>query len=520
MKNYIKIVLLALLSFGLNSCKKTSSTIIRYTVPEYWDYQPTWSHDGEKIVFASTRNSHPTQNLFRINVDGSDAQQLTFNQKGWGNSFPSCSPDGTKIAFISDQGDGIRSLFIMSTDGSDIQMLSQEEDVLSTQVVFSPDSEHIYAEVQNENGSDIYSFHVGTGKKSRVTFFDWGVANPSLHPNGKQLAFNSGRYGNPEIEVLNLETGMVERITESWSDDGAPVWSADGKHIYFYSNKDEPKYEIYSIEVTTKKWKRITDSPNWDLEARVSPNGRHLTFHSSRIGRNSIVVTDLEGNNRKTLTNLEVTPFIDLIEEDGLKSAIAAYPNDVLDSLATQYVFEEELLGLADELIKTNRNAEAKEVLDYIGKDVNTEHFPDMTAEYYQKLNLEAPLSQSQFFRLVLDKGVEKGRTVFNELREKYKDWIFLNDYEMLMFAYWYHFQGRYESSIDLLHMNLELYPRSHQTYHDLGQSYEANGELETAFEYYKKASELDTISWYGTHSKSKMEELGGRVGYTTEPTK
>lgn len=518
MKNYIYIILLGTLAFGWNSCKETSNTLTKYTVPEYWDYQPSWSHDGKKIVFASTRNSHPTQNLFRMNADGSDIQQLTFLKEGWGNSFPVCSPDGTKIAFISDHGDGIRSLFMMNSDGSDIRMLSQEEDVLSTQVVFSLDSQLIYAEVQNENGSDIYNFHVKTGEKSQVTYFDWGVGNPSLHPNGKLLAFNSGRYGNPEIEVLNLETGTLERITESWSDDGAPVWSADGKHIYFYSNKDEPKYEIYRIEVATKKWQRITDSPNWDLEARVSPDGKYLTFHSSRIGRNSIVVTDSEGNNRQTLSNLEVTPFVDLIKEDGLETAIAMYPKAILDSLNTHYVLEEELIGLADELIKTKKNTEAKEVLDYIRNHVVTENFPDMTIEQYQKLNVEAPLSQSQFFQLVLDEGVEKGRTVFDELRENYKNRIFFNDYEMLMLAYWYHFLGNYKSSIDLLHMNLELYPQSYQTYHDLGQSHEANGELEIAFEYYKKASELDTISWYGTHARSKVEELGARVEDKSEP--
>lgn len=504
-----------MLLFALNLCKKTSNTLTEYTIPEYWDYQPTWSHDGKKIVFASTRNSHPTQNLFSMSLDGSDMQQLTYTKEGWGNSFPVCSPDGIKIAFISDQDDGIRSLFIMNTDGSDIRMLSNEEDVLATQVVFSPDGELIYAEVKNESGSDIYSFHVAAAEKSQVTFFDWGVGNPSLHPNGKLLAFNSGRYGNPEIEVLNLETDTLERITESWSDDGAPIWSADGKHIYFYSNRDEPKYEIYCVEVATKKWKRITDSPNWDLEARVSPDGKYLTFHSSRIGRNSIVVTDQEGKNRKTLTNLEVTPFVNLTEEEGLEKAIATYPKDILDSLNTQYVFEEELLGLADELIKANRNTEAKGVLDYIRRHVDTEHFPDMTIEHYQKLNVEAPLSQSQFFQLILDEGVEKGRTVFDELKEKHKDWTFFHDYEMLMLAYWYHFQGDYKSSIDLLHMNLELYPQSYQTYHDLGQSHEAQGKPETAFNYYKKATELDTISWYGAHAKSKMEELWNEIGHS-----
>ncbi len=515
MKNCIKIAFLAMLLFELNSCKKTSNVITEYTIPEYWDYQPTWSHDGKKIVFASTRNSHPTQNLFSMNSDGSDIRQLTFNQEGWGNSFPVCSPNGTKIAFISDQEDGIRSLFRMNADGSDIRMLSQKEDVLATQVAFSGNGELVYAEVKNESGSDIYSFHIETGEKSQVTFFDWGVGNPSAHPQGKLLAFNSRRYGNPEIEVLNLETDALERITKSWSDDGAPVWSADGKHIYFYSNRDEPKYEIYCVDVATKKWKRITNSPNWDLEARVSPDGKHLTFHSSRTGRYSIVVTDLDGKNRKTLTNLKVTPFVDLIKEDGLETAIAMYPKDVLDSLNTHYVLEEELIGLADELIKTKKNTEAKEVLDYIRNHVVTENFPDMTIEYYQKLNVEAPLSQSQFFRLVLDEGVEKGRTVFDELREKYKDRVFYNDYEMLMLAYWYHFLGNYKSSIDLLHMNLELYPQSYQTYHDLGQSHEAQGEPETAFNYYKKASELDTISWYGTHAKSKMKELRDEIGHS-----
>jgi|GEM_PF-3466817 len=504
------IVICVILLLAALSCERKSKEEIlgpQYTTPEYFDFGPTWTADGGQLVFSSTRNHHPTLNLFVMNKDGSDPKRLTFESEGYGSGFPDCSPDGKRMAFLSDRETGFRSLYIMDVDGSHAYRLSGERDTLHTNIDFSRDGKLVYAQVSNAQGSDIYAYDISTKEKHRITEFDWGVGNPNVSPDGNRLAVTTGRWGNPEIEIYDLRTKKLERLTESWSDEGAPIWSNDGNYVYMYSNIDEPMYETYRVHVPTKTWERISDSPNWDLEARISPRGE-LAFHSTQNGRNSITVTDSLGNQRTILTNKTTTPFVSIIEKEDLTTALAHYPKEILDSLHTTYILHEEMLGLAARLIRQNKREKAMGVLDYIVDNIRSV-WPDMTARYYQKLGVPSPMTQGAFFRYVQENGVEAGKRVFEETVREFPGRRFLHWYEMLMFAYSYHYAKDYSASIALLKMNLELYPGSFQTLHDLGQSFEALGDRPTAVDYYKRTVAQDsTTSWYGQNAQKRIAIL------------
>ncbi len=504
------VITFALFTIFIFSCKEKKSESIEeleYFTGEYFDFSPTWSADGRQLIFASSRDHHPTLNLYIMNKDGSEQQRLTFEQEGYGSGFPQCSPVEDKIAFLSDRDDGFRALYIMDSDGSNINRLSSISDTLHSNIDFSPDGKFVYAEVSNEEGSNIYAFDIQTREKHQITDFDWGVGNPSVSPSGNYLAVTTGRWGNPEIEIFNMQTQEITRLTKSWADEGTPRWSIDGNHIYFYSNIDDPLYEIYRVNLETKTWERITDSPNWDLDARVSPQG-NLAFHSTQNGRNSITITDSLGNYRIGLTNKNTTPFIEIIEQENLETAISHYPKKILDSLNTTYVLHEEMLGLADRLIKQNEREKAISVLNYIVKNIRSV-WPDMTASYYGRLGVKAPMPQGVFFRYIQEKGIAEGKKKFDEMTRDFPDRRLYNWYEMILLAYWYHYHQDYNTSIGLLKMILQLYPNSFQTLHDLGQSFEARGDTEEALGYYQRAVEHDsTNSWYAQNALKKIEIL------------
>ena len=211
-KNPIILSLLVLLNCQI---KKPASD--QWLVPVYWDFMPSWSPDGQKIVFASTRASHPTQNIFVINLDGTGLKQLTFSDSGYGNNFPAYSPDGNRIAYISDRGDSVRSVFIMQADGSGQKQLTDDQYQVGNQPVFSPDGNIIYFELKEASNSDIWSISPETGMMTRVTQFEWNASDPGISPDGKWLAFTTRRFGNNEVEMINLETGVLDRLTNYWS---------------------------------------------------------------------------------------------------------------------------------------------------------------------------------------------------------------------------------------------------------------------------------------------------------------
>ncbi|HMX95546.1 MAG TPA: hypothetical protein PKC50_09905, partial [Elusimicrobiota bacterium] len=80
----------------------------------YENRYPSWSPDGQKIVFGSDRTGN--NELFVMNADGTGAVQMTSNP-GAINSDPAWSSDGSKILFASTR-DGNAEIYVMDRDGS------------------------------------------------------------------------------------------------------------------------------------------------------------------------------------------------------------------------------------------------------------------------------------------------------------------------------------------------------------------------------------------------------------------
>lgn len=87
-------------------------------------YDPAWSPTGVWIAFVSTDSGG--DEIYRVNPDGSVTQRLTFNTWEW-DKHPSWSPDGERIVFYSNRDSGRRQLWVMNSDGSGQMNLSNNE---------------------------------------------------------------------------------------------------------------------------------------------------------------------------------------------------------------------------------------------------------------------------------------------------------------------------------------------------------------------------------------------------------
>lgn len=85
-------------------------------------YDPEWSPDGKRIAFACPNSDGHYMSICVINADGSNFNRLT-PEDDKSDLFPTWSPDGTKIAFQSNP-DGQNNIYIMNIDGSDLQQVT------------------------------------------------------------------------------------------------------------------------------------------------------------------------------------------------------------------------------------------------------------------------------------------------------------------------------------------------------------------------------------------------------------
>lgn len=173
--------------------------------------------------------------LFRIRADGTDDRRLTIHLFA-DERDPDWAPDGSKIAFVSNQF-GSLDLIIMNSDGTDQRRLIVNAFRREIDPDWSPDGTKIAFAWDIYGGQfDIWVADLRTGIAHRITNDFSDDRHPSWSPDGHHIAYTCDHAGQNEICVVDLDTLDVHRLTQRVStDDRQPAWSPDGARILFTS---------------------------------------------------------------------------------------------------------------------------------------------------------------------------------------------------------------------------------------------------------------------------------------------
>ena len=192
---------------------------------------------------------------------------------------PSASPDGSKIAFLSDR-DGATDLYVISTDGTGETRLTRTPEAES-QPGWSADGKEIWFTVFASDSSRIYSIEPD-GKNQRLLGTVPGRAM-RLSPDGKRVLYWIGTWTAMRLFVSDLDGSNARQLTDGSGVVWGSRWSPDGKRIAFADNDSKGVLNVYVMNAAGSDRGQVTRFPASDGRAQMpswSPDGRKLAVQA------------------------------------------------------------------------------------------------------------------------------------------------------------------------------------------------------------------------------------------------
>jgi Tol biopolymer transport system component len=314
---------------------------------QYW---PDIAKREEPADFATRITNHVKENNFY-------------------NTSPAISPQGDKIAFISDRDDYFDVFVISTIDNKMTKIVDgqrtknfEELHLLTPGMSWSPDGKRIALAVKSGERDAIYLIDVNTRKHEKIELPLEGIFSVDWSRTGDKLAFVGNTSFQSDIHIYDLNTKESINLTNDVFSDSDPVFSPDGSTVYFVSDRmnytdpatlpknfkmsrfDFSQSNIYSIDLATRRIVRITEFEGSDeTNPVVSPDGKKILYVSDRNGIGNVYERNLETGENRPITNSITGVFQLSVSADGNKLAFSSLNQAGFDIFLMKTPFEKKL---------------------------------------------------------------------------------------------------------------------------------------------------------------------------------
>lgn len=279
-----------------------------------------FSADGSRLIFQSSRDGNPCDQIFTMKPDGSDLRKIS---NGTGRT--TCGyyyPSGAELLYASTYGESPAcplkpsfergyvwpiyasyDIYRAKADGSQPTNLTRSPGY-DAEATIAPDGLIVFTSMR-DGDMEIYSMKADGSDVKRLTNRPGPDGGPFFSWDGKLVAFR-GRPLQPgpelddyksllkeglwrptllELYVMGRDGSNMRQLTKLGGANFAPSWHPDGRRLVFASNIADPRgrnFDIYMINLDGTGLERITFNETFDGFPMFSPDGKRLVFASNR----------------------------------------------------------------------------------------------------------------------------------------------------------------------------------------------------------------------------------------------
>src|SRR5699024_2784803 len=327
------------------------------------------------------------------------------------NTSPSVSPQGDKIAMITNERGYFDVIVVSALTGEKLKTLIKGEDnvvfeelnILNPNLSWSPDGSQIALSSKSKGADNLAIVDYNSGEVQMIQFprLD-AIGSVAWSPDGNKIAFDGNIGPFQDIFVYNLQTEDFNNVTNDVISDYNPAWGADSETLYFVSSRgdevnlnrvkntarlllDDDLYstDIYAVTLGSSRAQRLTITPGWNETQPITTRDGKLFFISDENGIPNVYQMNLNDRTISPLTDLQTGIMQMSVSSDGSRLAVNTINEGALDI----FMIRSPLSRIKDQPLEPNQWAQRR------SQETVGERVP--ATQYVQNMLSTTPLDES-----------------------------------------------------------------------------------------------------------------------------
>ena len=263
------------------------------------DAFPFYSPSGH-LVYQSTPQVYDLWALpFSLDTLKAAGEAFPISENGRG---PTVAADQT-LVYLDGTGLGRQQLVWLDRRGEKTGEIGQAQDAIGSPAL-SPDGRLVVVAATEGSNQDVWVYDIARGVKTRVSSAPERYGRPVWSPAGDEVAFTSGRAGNPDIFLRQADGSGEEKVLAGTPRrDYVSDWSHDGKYLLYVTMDPETGPDLWCLERNEggSGWEPhpFLQLPLGQYMARFSPDGRYVAYVSDESGQFEVYVQPFPEGGRK-----------------------------------------------------------------------------------------------------------------------------------------------------------------------------------------------------------------------------